>query len=311
MKEYELGLEKVIRELKRRRAKEVTLQFPEGLKTQAVEIAREFGGFDVTIAIDPCYGACDLAAGKNVVHFGHSDMGLGRAIYVPMHDRRSPEAVAKKAIPLLKGTVGLKGTAGLVATIQHVKWLPKVKKLLEAHGLKARIGQKGGQVLGCEWSAATDIKADCYLYIGSGRFHPLGVAVATGKPVISADPLSGTVKVIDEEIRRHWARRAIAIDRARQAKTFGILVSTKPGQKRTALARRLKKELETAGKEVLIFTGNELSPQNLLGLKVDCLVNTACPRLIDDSANYSQNLISPAEVDVVLGKKSWDELTKG
>lgn len=304
MKDYELELDRVIRELKKRDAKEVTLQFPEGLKTRAVEIAKEFEDFEVSIALDPCYGACDLAQG-NVVHFGHSDMGLGKAIYVHMCDKRDVLPVVRKAIPKLKGVVGL------VTTIQHAKELQKVKGVLEGKGLKAVIGRgscEDGQILGCEWGAATGVEADMYLYLGSGKFHPVGVAIATGKPVVAADPLTGDIRGVEEEVRRFWARRAIAIDRAMRAKSFGILVSTKPGQERRALARKLKKKLERAGKEAFLLIGNELSPPNLLGLKVDCLVNTACPRLLDDSANYKQALIGPEELDVVLGKRTWDEL---
>jgi len=307
MKDYELELDKVIIELKRSGAKEITLQFPEGLKTRAIEIAKKFKDFDVSITVDPCYGACDLAPGKHVVHFGHADMGHGDAIYVPMYDKRNPLPVIKKAIPKLKGKIGI------VTTIQHVKWLPKIEELLEEENLEVAIGRgtgTKGQVLGCEWGAATGVKADMYLYIGSGKFHPVGVEIATGKQVIVADPLTREVRTVEREVQRYWTKRAIALDKAHRAKVFGILMSTKPGQNRSALARNLKKKIEGAGKEAVIIVGNELNPANLMGIRVDCLVNTACPRILDDSSNYKQTLIGPEELEVVLGKKSWDELRK-
>jgi len=184
---------------------------------------------------------------------------------------------------------------------------------LEEENLEVAIGRgtgTKGQVLGCEWGAATGVKADMYLYIGSGKFHPVGVEIATGKQVIVADPLTREVRTVEREVQRYWTKRAIALDKAHRAKVFGILMSTKPGQNRSALARNLKKKIEGAGKEAVIIVGNELNPANLMGIRVDCLVNTACPRILDDSSNYKQTLIGPEELEVVLGKKSWDELRK-
>jgi 2-(3-amino-3-carboxypropyl)histidine synthase len=38
----------------------------------------------------------------------------------------------------------------------------------------------------------------------------------------------------------------------------------------------------------------------LLGIKVDCLVNTACPRITyDDQINYTKPILSPSEVDLL------------
>ena len=53
----------IIAMLKKRGAKKVALQFPEGLKRRAAGIAADLkaAGFDVIVSGDPCYGACDLA----------------------------------------------------------------------------------------------------------------------------------------------------------------------------------------------------------------------------------------------------------
>jgi len=74
----------VIEEIKKLKAKRVGLQFPEGLKTHAAEVAsliKEKTGTDVFIFTDPVYGACDTKGPESkllgldlVVHFGHTSL---------------------------------------------------------------------------------------------------------------------------------------------------------------------------------------------------------------------------------------------
>ncbi len=81
--EYEFEINRIIGEIKREKAKFVGLQFPDGLKKFAVEIANEIEKktrAKTVIFIDPVYGACDTK--KNdaemlgldmIVHFGHTE----------------------------------------------------------------------------------------------------------------------------------------------------------------------------------------------------------------------------------------------
>ena len=82
--EYDFEIEKVVKEIKKKNAKRVGMQFPEGLKTYAVEIAESIEketGTHAVIFIDPVYGACDtkekdaqLLGLDMVVHYGHTDL---------------------------------------------------------------------------------------------------------------------------------------------------------------------------------------------------------------------------------------------
>jgi 2-(3-amino-3-carboxypropyl)histidine synthase len=77
--EYDFEIERILNEIKNCGAKLVGLQFPEGLKKNALAIASEIEentGAKVIILIDPCYGACDLKEipGMDLlIHFGHTD----------------------------------------------------------------------------------------------------------------------------------------------------------------------------------------------------------------------------------------------
>lgn len=79
--DYNLEIEKIIKEIKKVKAKRVLIQLPEGLKPNAPKIADEIEAktnAKVLIWMGSCYGACDLPQGLEkleidlVIHFGHS-----------------------------------------------------------------------------------------------------------------------------------------------------------------------------------------------------------------------------------------------
>jgi len=82
---YDLELDKIINEIKKKKAKLVLLQFPDGLKpyaTAVVDYFEEKTSAEFIIWLDTCYGACDTPVlGKEiekqidlVVQFGHSEL---------------------------------------------------------------------------------------------------------------------------------------------------------------------------------------------------------------------------------------------
>jgi 2-(3-amino-3-carboxypropyl)histidine synthase len=280
----------------------ILVQLPEGLKTKAVDIASDLekNGAQVVVCNDPCFGACDLKflEGFKTMHYGHSKMLEKENVeYKPWRMQEDCVPVALKAVPLLPSSVGL------AATIQHSHQLENVKKALQNAGLNPEIIPQGvkcsenGQVLGCDFTGALKIKdkVDAFLFIGSGVFHPLGLAYYTGKKVVRADPLSSQVEEVDAT---EWVKgKSLRQTKAINAKTFGIIVSWKPGQKNLEKAFELKKTLEKQGFQATVFIMDEITPEKLLGLKVDAFVVTACPRIvIDDWKNYDKPLLLPSEL---------------
>ena len=77
---YDLGINKVIKNIKQKKAKKVLLQFPEGLKPYAQVIADEVEGktnSKCLIWLGDCYGGCDIPNVDKlgvdlIVQFGHS-----------------------------------------------------------------------------------------------------------------------------------------------------------------------------------------------------------------------------------------------
>jgi 2-(3-amino-3-carboxypropyl)histidine synthase len=300
----------IIRHLRKRGAKSVALQFPAGLKRRAAAFAADLReeGFDVIISGDPCYGACDLALGTLayadvLVHMGHAPVDeQERVIFLP-YEVDFNVAVLEKAIPLLGET-----TTGLVTTVQHAHLIPAMESFLKERGVDVRVADgRGrtplrGQVLGCCFTTAKDTGAEETLFVGTGLFHPIGIALATKARVIALDPLTGTAQEVSGEalLRRRFG----IIEKARGATRIGIMVSTKSGQGRMNLARRLV----ALSSHAVIVTMNEVSPDELLNLGFDCYVNTACPRLAyDDQVRFPVPVLSPQEFEILCGVRRWDQ----
>jgi 2-(3-amino-3-carboxypropyl)histidine synthase len=171
---------------------------------------------------------------------------------------------------------------GLVTTAQFVHQLDEIKKRLEDAGKRAMISPgrpNPGQVLGCDARAAHG--AECYAYIGTGRFHALRVARETKKPVYMVRLEGGIEKVDEKELMKYEKMRAARIQAFKDARTVGLLVSTKPGQERMKQALELKKR-SGGEKQTFIFVANEIKPDYFTGFDVDAWVNTACPRIAED-----------------------------
>ena len=78
--EYDFEIPRIRREIKKRDAKRVLLQFPDGMKPYATVIVdaleSNVSGVEFMIWLGSCYGACDVPAVEEkvdlVVQFGHS-----------------------------------------------------------------------------------------------------------------------------------------------------------------------------------------------------------------------------------------------
>src|SRR3972149_4895208 len=122
MEKFDFDLERVFKIIKDNNCKTTGLQFPEGLKRQALDIAskiEEKTGANVIISGNPCYGACDIdtvLSGKVdlLFHFGHSKMGeLKNVVFIEARSDIDIVPAVRKAFPLLRSK-----RIGLITTVQ-------------------------------------------------------------------------------------------------------------------------------------------------------------------------------------------------
>ncbi|MEM4239869.1 MAG: diphthamide synthesis protein [Candidatus Woesearchaeota archaeon] len=194
-----------------------------------------------------------------------------KTLFIHAHSTRKvviPRAVLKK----------LPRKVGVVASIQFANQIPAIVK--QVPGSIA-----GGQVLGCNAAMALKLasRVDAYLFVGSGVFHPINVAIQSKKPVFCFNPYTNEFKELDKnEVLAYEKARKGAVLKFLNAKSVGIIVSTKPGQKNLQRALQLKKK---GDKEYFIFACDTFDFRHLEDFNfIDCWVNTACPRMDDQKA---------------------------
>ncbi len=291
----------------------VMIQAPEGYKKKLLEFADKRDEKDVFISVEPCYGACDLRDREakqlscdRLVHYGHSDFGVKAVLpveYVVIPADTDVIPVLQKNIGMFKDYKKI----GLVSAIQFVSVHGKVKEFFAKNGRegitgfakKGRGASAAGQILGCDVTAAQSIedKVDCLLYIGTGRFHPTGMA--TKKPFFILDAERDVIerRDIDHEKleRQRYARIAIA----KMSEKFGLLLSTKEGQFHASVARHVRDVLQKNGKKAYILVADEFTPEKLMGIDVDCYVNCSCPRISDDTKRFGKPVINAQDVEAL------------
>lgn len=291
--------------------KKILLQVPEGLKGKVLSIAKELEkqGNEVLISCEPCYGACDLRDSEakrlgceKIIHYGHSKF-VESEIPVEYEEMKYKKNIQLKEIGKLENFKKI----GLISAVQFVDSLPQIKKQLEEAGKEVLIGKPDnknlydGQILGCNISAAKSIekKIDCFLFLGTGRFHPIGVAVNSKKPVFIFDVEKNKIEEAEKE--RFLKQKIATIELARDAKVFGILISTKPGQMNLKAAEQIKKRIEKAEKTGYVLVLDEVKPEKLEGLQLEAYINTACPRIaIEDRTLFKKPILNLDEAAEVL-----------
>ncbi len=190
---------------------------------------------------------------------------------------------------------------GLVATAQFIGKINEIKNYLEKNNKEAFIGKAKqkipGHILGCDVGAAIKLQenADAFLYIGSGEFHPLGVALSTKKDVFTFNPVSGVFSKLDkEEIEKYKKSKKAKYAKFLYASNIGVMVSVKPGQYSYKKALEIKKILEEKGKKCFIFAFDTLDANEMGNFPfIDFWINTACPRIADD--RDKKNIIDMSE----------------
>jgi len=296
------------------------LQFPEGLKQHALEYAKalEAKGNEVFISASPTFGACDLALDEarnihadKIIHFGHAEFQkVDFDVEYIEYNVDAPLEILERSLEPLSAY----HTIGIVTTIQHIHQLDNIVKFYEKHGKKAIVGKpygfakKPGQILGCDiGSAATiDRQVDAFVYFGGGMFHPLGALLNTTKPFLVVEPFANKVEFIDDYRITYKGRSKGKVLVALEAKSFGIMLTTKNGQHNMALAKILKEKIERRGLKAEILVANTFDFTSLQNMReFDAFVNTACPRIAIDDADRigGRPLLSANELMEVLRMK--------
>ncbi|MFB6075224.1 MAG: diphthamide biosynthesis enzyme Dph2 [Haloarculaceae archaeon] len=320
-REWDYELDRILEAVAERDADTVGLQFPEGLKRRGPRVADDLraelpDGVTVLLSGQPCYGACDLDTylmrrTDVFVHFGHSPMKESeKIIYVPLFSNVAVTPIMERALEEELAPVAEDPDVGLVTTAQHMNKFDEMRAWLEDRGYEVHTRRGDdrltheGQVLGCNYASA-DVDADQVLYVGGGKFHPLGLAMEhPEKHVVIADPVNNAVSVADAE--QFMKQRYAAVHKAMDAEEWGVIFCTKIGQGRWDAAQ----EIVDSNDDAYLVTMDEVTPDRLRNFGFDAYVNTGCPRITtDDGPQFHRPMLTPGEYEIAVGEKPLEDLS--
>ena len=307
--------ERIFKEIEDKNPASVSLNGPDGILPQvqetAIKISKKFG-IPAYVLADTTWGTCDLNTNGakilgseiqfNIGHTINTESLEKNLVLIDAYDDVEFDSVAKKCIGVLKGK-----TISLVTDSQHLHQVDKVEKILTDGGITVKIGRgKGqlndGQVFGCEFYPATALKkeVDAYVFLGQSNFHAAGIALSTNLLTYVLDPYFNEVREVTEFAQKLKKKATLAIYKAAEAKTFGVIVGLKEGQLSKVFALKIKKELEREGKEVQLFGLTDITNDRLRNLKgIDAFVQVACPRISTDN-QFDKPVLSSPQANALL-----------
>ncbi|XP_042033783.1 2-(3-amino-3-carboxypropyl)histidine synthase subunit 1-like [Salvia splendens] len=323
---YNFEIHKIIWRARSSNATRVALQFPEGLLMYSLVISDILATFAAVthcfILGDVTYGACcvdDLSARALdvhlLVHFGHSCLVPIDSTTVPVLYIFVEIAInTRKLLHELNFNFSPDQISNFVmaGTIQFSNAIRLVKPELENLGFRVLIPQSkplsAGEVLGC---TAPSVKIqDCagkdsvIIFVADGRFHLEAFMIAN--PDIKAfryDPYLGKLFLEEYDHVGMKENRRKAIERAKGAKTWGIVLGTLGRQGNAAVLNRLEGKMRDKGLDFMVVLISELSPRKieLFGDAVEAWVQIACPRLsIDWGDAFKKPLLTSFEAEIAL-----------
>ncbi len=306
---YTYDLEEIVKQLRKKKYKKILVQLPEGMRLHALQILDFFSSKNLTPAyyLEPSFGACDLIDYKIknlnfdcILHFGHTQMVKSQIpiIYVPVQVSSEPQKLADLINTFLSEKKIKK--ISLAASAQYLHLIPKIKEKLKTKVINSKPKiTKPNQVLGCDFTVLSP-KAQINILLSDSLFHAQGAFFYSKKPTYLLDIVEERIIDIQKEKEKFLRQRIIAVSKAKEADVFGILLTTKPGQSKPKQAEQAEKFLKKKGKKTYLLIADKINTQDLLSLKIDCLVNTACPRIaIDDFLHYNIPIINYSELKFI------------
>ena len=139
----------------------------------------------------------------------------------------------------------------------------------------------------------------------------MGAVLSVEKPVILLDVYNNEIKDMKGLREKILKQRYFSIEKLKEAKTVGVIVEIKPGQK-FGNPKFLIDKLKEQGKKPILITMSEITPDKVMNFyNIDAFIELACPRIaIDDFAKYQKPILTFKEALVALDVKDWDEILK-
>lgn len=303
---YNFEINKTLKTIIRNKCKTVALQFPDGLLRYSlpiIDLITQYTDACCVVLNDVVYGACciDDTSIKSdlLVHYGHSCLVpvtemCTRVLYVFVDIKIDIYHLCK----LLD--TNFDDNVTVVGTIQFNSSISKLSRLCKKVTVPQIKPLSRGEVLGCTSPIIKDSKV--VISIGDGRFHLESVMI--NNPLLSFYQYCPFSRKLTKEFYNYdkmVSLRTKNIKKAREGKTFGIILGTLGKQGNKTILKNVKNKLSNY--KLYVFMMEEITPVLLDRYDfIDAYVQISCPRLSTDwGESFTKPLLSSYEVFYELG----------
>lgn len=200
----------------------------------------------------------------------------------------------------------LPGRVCLATDVQFIHLLDSMKAQLEASGkhvslMKGAHAKHISQILGCSHLKLDYLESiDAFLYVGDGLFHPKALLLGSDKDVFVYNPFSKGFKLLPHsEVAVIKRKERAALAAFLHSGRVGVLITVKPGQLgvQAYLNQIYSLENKFPEKKFYYLAFDTLDFAQLGNFPfIECFVNTACTRLIDDYAKFPKPMVNISEI---------------
>mmetsp|Transcript_5310 Transcript_5310/g.7812 ORF Transcript_5310/g.7812 Transcript_5310/m.7812 type:complete len:426 (-) Transcript_5310:112-1389(-) len=325
-KDYNFEIVKSVRRIKQLDATHVSLQMPEGLLLYATVLADIFQRLvptlqHVSVLGDVTYGACcvdDLGAkalgAQLLLHYGHSCL-------VPLQHTAVPclyvfveiRIDVQHLVDCVCETIPESTSVCLLGTVQFRNALVEAAPILNDRNRPSVIPQakplSPGEVLGCTSPKLDDYPDAVVVFCADGRFHLESTMISNpSHKFLRYDPYCKMLTIEEYDTIKMKSIRHDAIQKARSAKIFGVVLGTLGRQGNPAILQNIRSLLTKHNKRSFIMLLSEVTPAKLSSIpKPDAWVQIACPRLsVDWGHFFNVPVLSSYELHVCLQETEWN-----
>lgn len=208
----------------------------------------------------------------------------------------------------------------VAGTIQFGGAIRGAKVELERLGFRVLVPQakplSAGEVLGCtaprvsnkdfrDGDGSNGEDDLVIVFVSDGRFHLEAFMIANpGVKTFRYDPYLGRLFLEEYDHKGMKSSRMKAVLKAREAKSWGVVLGTLGRQGNPKILERLEKKMGEKGMSWTVVLMSEISPARIALFEdsIDAWIQIACPRLsIDWGDAFERPLLNPFEAEIALG----------
>ncbi|KAF6752724.1 putative diphthamide synthesis protein-domain-containing protein [Ephemerocybe angulata] len=311
--------------------KRIALQFPDELLGDSVPVfralkARIGTGREIYVLADTSYGSCcvDEVAAQHVdadmvVHYGYACLSQTSRLPVMYVFGKKTFDVGHALSSLLELLEAENQSVLLKSDVMYSHLMGELLAVAR-DALKPRNVSVDYEPLPSKTSPASNTEPSddshpppppsTIFYIGPETLALTNLLMTNAQSqVLSYDPESKSAKVESGRTNRMLMRRYAALQKAKDADVFGILVGTLGVASYLPLIKHLRSLLAKSHKKSYTISVGKLNPAKLANfMEIECFILVACPEnSLIDAKEFYQPIVTPYELEIALGAgRSWD-----